>query len=89
MRLAKEKLGDEVALVPMSDCPVAVDLTLNHKKDDLHFGTKTFFMKIQYSIGDVKPDSATTYGWLDRTELAQSAQAVQALDKSKLYHYML
>jgi ADP-ribose pyrophosphatase YjhB (NUDIX family) len=88
MRLAKKKLGEEVELLAISNCPVAVDLQVGD--DGAFYGTKTFFMKLQYFRGDVKPATdAEKYGWLDRDELVSSAEIGEGPNAGKFYRYML
>ncbi|KAI2510104.1 hypothetical protein MHU86_4271 [Fragilaria crotonensis] len=88
MRLAKDKLGEEVELLALSNCPIAVDLDVEEEGE--FFGTKTFFMKLQYFRGDVKPSTGdASYGWLDRTELVENAEACEGINAGKFYRYML
>jgi large subunit ribosomal protein L46 len=87
-RLAKETFGEEMEIISLSNCPVAVDLDVDKK--DGFYGTKTFFMKLQYFEG--KPTLAqqvADYGWLDRSELAEKAEADEGPNAAKFFHYLL
>lgn len=87
-RVAKEKLGDEMEILALSNCPIAVDLDVNQK--DGFYGTKTFFMKLQYFQGELKPvEQVADYGWLDRSELEERAEASQGPNAAKFLRYML
>lgn len=88
MRLAKERLGDDAEVLAFSNCPIAVDLEVDKK--DGFYGTKTFFMKLQYQKGTTKEvTDVANYGWLDRTELAERAHAAEGPNAAKFYRYML
>ena len=89
MRLAKEKLGEDAEVVAISNCPVAVDLHVLPDQNGI-FGTKIFFMKLQYLMGDIKlTTDAAKYGWLDRDELVKSAEIGEGENAGKFYRYML
>ena len=88
MRLAKNKLGEEVELLSLSNCPIAVDLDIEEESE--FCGTKTFFMKLQYFRGDVKPSTGdASFGWLDRAELVENAESSDGINAGKFYRYML
>mmetsp|Transcript_30047 Transcript_30047/g.49644 ORF Transcript_30047/g.49644 Transcript_30047/m.49644 type:complete len:297 (-) Transcript_30047:10-900(-) len=87
-RVAKETLGDDIEILALSNCPVAVDLDVDKK--DGFYGTKTFFMKLQYFQG--KPnqvEQVADYGWLDRSELAERAEAGEGPNAAKFVRYLL
>mmetsp|Transcript_921 Transcript_921/g.2341 ORF Transcript_921/g.2341 Transcript_921/m.2341 type:complete len:371 (+) Transcript_921:134-1246(+) len=50
------------------------------------YGTKTFFMKVQYDDGALKGDDIA---WLDRSEIVDRFQAASKDDEAKFYRYLL
>jgi large subunit ribosomal protein L46 len=87
-RVTKEKLGEDMEFVALSNCPIAVDLKVD--KNDTYYGTKTFYMKIQYTKGTPQRlKGAMDYGWLDRTELSEKAMMTGGESARKFFHYML
>ncbi|OEU13677.1 hypothetical protein FRACYDRAFT_269904 [Fragilariopsis cylindrus CCMP1102] len=50
------------------------------------YGTKTFFMKVQYDDGTLGGDNIA---WLDRTEVAQRFVAASKDNEAKFYRYLL
>lgn len=78
--------------------PYASDVGSDHRtseqepSDDGIFGTKTFFMKVQYDDGMLtkKDVAAHDFAWLDRTEVVDRLRA-QGMgdDDEKFYRYLL
>ena len=88
LRLAEETLGKGCEVLALSNCPMAVELHVD-KRDGM-YGTKTFFMRLQYSKGEVHPmTNVAQYGWLGRSELAETAKATEGINAAKFFHYML
>lgn len=88
LRLAEETLGKDCQVLALSNCPIAVELHVDKK--DGTYGTKTFFMRLQYYKGDVQPvTNVAQYGWLSRTELSKKAKAKEGINAAKFFHYML
>ena len=104
-----EKAGDGVSNLPLnlycpSNMPIAVRLEETKDDNSEYFGTKTFFMKVQYDDGKITPRDVSKgrkFCWLDRQEIAEkvaaaaaatenaSSDAGHATDTSKFYQYML
>jgi hypothetical protein len=54
------------------------------------YGTKTFFMKVQYDEGTVKELAIDDFAWLDRSEFVSYIKEKNGDDESsKFYHYLL
>jgi large subunit ribosomal protein L46 len=92
-RAIPEKVGEEVEFWCPSNCPCAVDMQAfpEDQRKDGFYGTKTFFMKVQYDEGAVSEQSMTVddFAWLDRTEMEERGKAQQGDEMSKFYRYML
>jgi len=88
-RIAASLLGEETSLISFTNCPIGV--TMQQTNDNKEFyGTKTFFMKLQYEEGNVKEmNDVHSCGWLDRSELSDDALSKEDSRTAKLYHYML
>jgi large subunit ribosomal protein L46 len=92
-RAVKEKVGDGVEFWCPSNCPWSVDMKAfpeNQRANGL-YGTKTFFMKVQYDEGVVSEQEMTVqdFAWLDRREIAERFGEKQGDEASMFYHYML
>ena len=92
VRAMATKIGDQVEFWCPSNAPFAVDMTANDDEGGnggTVYGTKTFFVKIQYDEGDVSKASlsADDFAWLDRDEMADRVREAQGDDR--LYAYML
>jgi 8-oxo-dGTP pyrophosphatase MutT (NUDIX family) len=88
LRLAEERLGQSCQVLALSNCPIAVELHVDKKEGT--YGTKTFFMRLQYYKGDVQPvTNVAEFGWLSRTELSKKAKADEGVNAAKFFHYML
>lgn len=93
-RAVANAAGDKLELYCPSPCPMAVDMKVYSDEDQAKygtFGTKTFFLRVQYDEGDVSEEDndGSDYAWLDREEMTQRVREEQGEDASKLYHYML
>jgi large subunit ribosomal protein L46 len=85
--------GAKIELYCPSNTPVGVHLTVfpEEARTEGFFGTKTFFMRLQYDEGNVsKKDMAVKdYAWLDRDEIVERVLASQGAGPSKFYRYVL
>lgn len=93
-RAVQEKVGTGIEFWCPSNAPCAVDMVTfseeKQKKDGL-YGSKKFFMKIQYDEGSVseRDMSVQDYAWLDRGEMVERVQKEEGDNKSKFFHYLL
>jgi large subunit ribosomal protein L46 len=92
-RAVKEKVGEEVEFWCPSNSPFAVDMMAfpEDQRKDGFYGTKTFFVKVQYDEGDVSEQTMAVkdFAWLERTEMVERVQKEQGDYESKFYQYML
>lgn len=93
-RAMVEKVGKQVEFWCPSNCPWSVDLTAFSPEQQTKtglYGTKTFFMKVQYDEGDVTEKEMTVqdFAWLDRGEIVARVRQQQGDHLSQFYHYML
>jgi large subunit ribosomal protein L46 len=91
-RAMAEKVGPQVEFWCPSHAPWAVDMVALPEEERTNvYGTKTFFVKIQYDEGDVsdKEMSVQDFAWLDRGEMADRVNEEQGDYMSKFYQYML
>lgn len=94
-RAVADAAGDKLELYCPSNCPMAVDLKVYSEEEQKRygtFGTKTFFMRVQYDEGEVDEENnavGSDCGWLDRDEMTERVREEQGEDASKLYYYML
>jgi hypothetical protein len=75
-----------------SHAPLAVKLDVYdsaQQESTGYFGTKTFFLKVQYDDGTIPPKSNIDFAWLDRNEIVERIQATAGDDEAKFYRYML
>lgn len=90
-RLASTTFNSSMQLISLSNCPSAVDLEVNNQ--DGYYGTKTFFMRLQYLDGPATlastADPMVDHGWLERSELAERAHAGEGPNAAKFFRYML
>lgn len=80
-----------------SNMPLGVQLEAQNNEETLSsssdvFGTKTFFIKVQYDDGkltqkDVGGDKAIC--WLDRAEIVERMEAALGEEEGKFYQYLL
>jgi len=74
-RAVLTKVGSQLEFWCPSNAPVAVDVKKYDDDDDdennKYYGTKTFFLKVQYDEGSVSEQdmSVQDYAWLDRDEV--------------------
>jgi large subunit ribosomal protein L46 len=92
-RAVKEKVGEEVEFWCPSNAPYAVDMVAfpEDQRKDGFYGTKTFFIKVQYDRGDVLENTMTVkdFAWVDRGEMVERVQEERGDYESKFYQYML
>lgn len=93
-RAVSDAAGDGLELYCPSNCPMAVHLQVYSEEDQQKFGTfgtKTFFLRVQYDEGEVNEEDndGRDFGWLDREEMTERVREEQGEDASKFYHYML
>jgi hypothetical protein len=73
-----------------SQAPWAVKLDVydtEEQQSSGYFGTKTFFVKVQYDDGVLR--KGIDFAWLDRSEIVERIQAASGDDDAKFYRYML
>ena len=91
-RAVKESAGPQLELYCPSGAPVAVHLAKSETpSEEPYFGTKTFFLRLQYDDGTVqanKDKKRGEFAWLDRTEIVQLYQQNDQ-EQAKFYRYML
>jgi hypothetical protein len=91
----KKKNKDDGSNLPLdlycpSQAPLAVKLNpyeSHEQKSTGFYGTKTFFVKVQYDDGVLGKD--IDFAWLDRSEIVERIQAISGDDEAKFYRYML
>ncbi|KAL3902582.1 MAG: hypothetical protein SGILL_010778, partial [Bacillariaceae sp.] len=92
---SKKKTDDTSSNLPLdlycpSQAPLAVKLDVyeaDEQKASGLFGTKTFFVKVQYDDGTIKGN--VDYAWLDRAEIVDRMQGAAGEEEAKFYRYML
>jgi hypothetical protein len=75
-----------------SQSPLAVKLdTFDTDKQASagYFGTKTFFVKVQYDDGKIIGNTNIDFAWLDRSEIVERVTASFGEEEAKFYKYML
>lgn len=76
-----------------SNAPVAVKLEpyeAEQQQSTGLFGTKTFFVKVQYDDGKIGDSKNTIdFAWLDRSEIVDRMEATVGAEDAKFYQYML
>jgi large subunit ribosomal protein L46 len=92
-------VGDDLEFWCPSNAPWTVDLRAysdaekqtSDQDSQSYFGTKTFVIKVQYTLGDV--DAATKavhdFAWLDRHEITERVKQQEGEHASQYYYYML
>jgi hypothetical protein len=81
--------GTILELYCPSQAPMAVTLAADATTEDpLYYGTKTFFMRVQYDDGTIA-GTTTDFAWLDRNEIVERVQQHQGDNESKFYRYLL
>ena len=74
-----------------SEAPMAVRLTPSEDGDAEYFGTKTFYMRLQYDDGEILSKN-DTIAWLNREEVVGRASITSADDSEdeiNFYRYLL
>ena len=72
-----------------SKSPIGVQLDVHdeeQQKSTGSYGTKTFFMKVQYDDGTLK---GKDIAWLDRSEIVERFQADSKDNEAKFFRYLL
>ena len=97
-RAVREQTGKDstLELYCPSQAPVAVYMTKDDN-DSPYFGTKTFFMRLQYDDGTVVGGKTRKVAWLDRSEIVSlysnnntnKEKDENPDDEAKFYHYLL
>jgi hypothetical protein len=91
-RAVKERLGKKWSLVSIrySICCGYGCFSEDQRKDGF-YGTKTFFIKVQYDCGDVSETTMAVkdFAWMDRGEMTERVQQERGDYESKFYQYML
>ncbi|KAG7341110.1 39S mitochondrial ribosomal protein L46 [Nitzschia inconspicua] len=70
-----------------SNAPVAVQLVpydAEQQKSTGYFGTKTFYVKVQYDDGKINTKTVD-FAWLDRAEIVDRIEASLGKDQAKFY----
>lgn len=85
------KKQDELALdlYSPSQAPIGVQLDVHdeeQQKSTGSYGTKTFFMKVQYDDGTLNGDDIA---WLDRSEIVERFQSDSKDGEAKFFRYLL
>lgn len=92
-RAIPETIGDQVEFWCPSNCPCAVEMNAfapEQQQKEGRYGTKTFFMKVQYDEGAVKADGikgTLDFAWLDRSEIVERIQEQKG--DARFYKYLL
>jgi large subunit ribosomal protein L46 len=89
-RALNSKAGSQVEFWCPSNAPFAVNMEATEGADK-SYGTKTFYIKLQYDEGEVFKTDVTfdDYGWLDRFEMADRVKLEQSEASARFYQYML
>jgi len=90
-RVVQENGGDNLELYCPSAAPVAVHMEKAEDGDSSsYFGTKTFFLRLQYDDGVIQPKDLKkqkTFAWLARKEIVELLQLSE--EQAKFYRYLL
>ncbi len=85
----KKKGKGPLNLYCASQAPIGVQLDVydeDQQKSTGSYGTKTFFVKVQYDDGMLKGDNIA---WLDRSEIVEKLQSDSKDDEAKFFRYLL
>jgi len=85
----KKKGELPIDLYSPSQAPIGVQLDVydeEEQKSTGFYGSKTFFMKVQYDSGKLSGDGVA---WLDRSEIIDRLQADSKEDEAKFFRYLL
>jgi large subunit ribosomal protein L46 len=84
-------VGSQLEFWCPSNAPFAVDMTAGSEGNDSTYGTKTFFLKVQYDEGDIVKDilAADDFAWLERSEVVDRVRQERDEDAARFYQYML
>ena len=77
--------GKNIELYCASQAPIAVQLTYDDA--DGFFGSKTFFVKVQYDDGEIAKQDE--FAWLNRAEIVDEMIRSGGDEEAKFYHYVL
>jgi hypothetical protein len=75
-----------------SQAPLAVKLDTfdaDQQTSTGYFGTKTFFVKVQYDDGKILSNTSIDFAWLDRSEIVERVKASFGEEEAKFFKYML
>jgi len=87
--------SNDLVIRCFGNAPMGVSLKANDKGSDTDgiFGTKTFFMKVQYESGNVYENELNKvmgdWGWLDRREIAERIKQEKGENIGLFYHHLL
>lgn len=91
-RAVGENGGSQLELYCPSNAPMAVHL-VKEQEGSPHFGTKIFFMRLQYDDGDIqaKDLKEKKFEWLDRSEIVDlsSGSDLGDIPDARFYRYLL
>lgn len=94
-RAIREKVGDSLDIYYPSNCPMTMEMDVfkeeERAKNGNKYGTKKFFMVVQYDEGEVRSSDLLVddFAWFDKGELVERIKEQEGEGKSKLYHYLL
>ncbi len=89
-RAISENGGSQLEFYCPSNSPAAVHMT-KAEEGSSFFGTKTFFMRLQYDEGtiQVRDLEKKQIGWLDRSEIVGLCEGSSNGADAKFYQYLL
>lgn len=90
-RALKDQIGPEVEYWSISNAPCAVNMEATPEEEGRGiYGTKTFFMKLNYDEGRVNESTMKVddYAWLDVEEIVSMARE-ESEEAAKFYNYLL
>ena len=94
-RAIQDKVGSSMDIYYPSNMPMAVDMHVFEKEERKEhgntYGTKTFYMVVQYDEGKVKQDEIAVhdFAWLEKSEFVDRIKEEQGEEKSKFFQYLL
>ncbi len=91
-RAIPEAVGEELEFWCPSNCPVAVEMIAfppEQQQKEQQYGSKTFFIKVQYDEGNVKTGTQkiSDFAWLDRPEIVKRVEKQNG--DGTFYKYLL
>lgn len=93
-RAIAEKVGGGMDIYYPSNCPMAVDMDIYKKEDQVKqniYGEKTFFMVVQYDEGKITKNDILVddFAWLEKKEFVDRIKEAEGENKSNLFQYLL